>query len=375
MIICTNCGAINSEENGKFCRKCGALLPVSRKAPRIRITSRKKEKIQTDDQKVDQLNLQEIPVEVSRVEERSPISRPKNQETALKDLQAIPQDSIKDSGPIKPPHKLEDNQSLPKEQEIFRRPDLEPIENSKKFLQEITPKPFQGSLIANKAVYGALSQKAVEKIAEKQTLHAKSTGIESKMEAPKAMTEVPSKSFQSDSSVLKRKQLEEDMTDVLSFLSKKLSLPEIEEKKSTLPKKEISKEIEKIPPSSMNDILKELLKLDLHIEASAIIKMDGTILASAISNRISDQLFATIGQNLSMIGIDIVEGLSAGTLTSISVRGTKGVLDLAPIDRKSPLVRDMILVIFSHPRVRAGIIAFAVNIVKKQIIEYLGIKK
>jgi predicted regulator of Ras-like GTPase activity (Roadblock/LC7/MglB family) len=111
---------------------------------------------------------------------------------------------------------------------------------------------------------------------------------------------------------------------------------------------------------------------DLNIEASSIIKTDGTILASAISSRISDSLFATIGMNLSMIGTDIIEGLDAGTLKSISVRGTDGVLDLAPIDRENPSVKDMILVIFSHPRVKSGIISFAVNIVKKQLLDYLG---
>ncbi len=125
----------------------------------------------------------------------------------------------------------------------------------------------------------------------------------------------------------------------------------------------------------MNDILKRLIMLDLNIEASAIIKTDGTILASAISSRISDSLFATIGMNLSMMGSDIIEGLDAGKLRSISVRGTNGILDLAPIDKENPSVKDMILVILSNPKTKSGIISFAVNIVKKQLKEYLGIQK
>jgi predicted regulator of Ras-like GTPase activity (Roadblock/LC7/MglB family) len=171
---------------------------------------------------------------------------------------------------------------------------------------------------------------------------------------------------------MKQKQLEEDMTKVLSFLSKKITVQKLPAEMSLETKKQ--KE-EVIPPSSMSEILKELLKLDLHIEASAIIKKDGTILASAISSRMSDSLFATIGQNLSMIGIDIIEGLSAGKLMNISVRGSKGVVDLAPIDAENSLGSDMILIIFSSPRVKSGIINFAANIVKKQVKQYLGLTK
>jgi predicted regulator of Ras-like GTPase activity (Roadblock/LC7/MglB family) len=162
------------------------------------------------------------------------------------------------------------------------------------------------------------------------------------------------------------------MTKVLKFLSNKITVKKLpsEEKKEIKTKKE-----KEISPASLNEILKELLKLDLHIEASAIIKSDGTILASAISSRISDSLFATIGQNLSMIGTDIIEGLSAGRLMNISVRGTNGVLDLAPIDIKSSLGKNMILIILSNPRVKSGIINFASNIVKKQVKQYLGISK
>jgi predicted regulator of Ras-like GTPase activity (Roadblock/LC7/MglB family) len=173
-------------------------------------------------------------------------------------------------------------------------------------------------------------------------------------------------------SLLKQKQLEEDMSKVLKFLSNKVTVKKLPSEE----KEEIKKKAEPIiSPASLNEILKELLKLDLNIEASAIIRNDGTILASAISSRISDSLFATIGQNLSMIGKDIIEGLSAGRLMNISVRGTNGVLDLAPIDIESSLGKDMILIILSNPRVKSGIINFAANIVKKQVKQYLGISK
>ncbi|MFX1316081.1 MAG: roadblock/LC7 domain-containing protein [Promethearchaeota archaeon] len=205
-------------------------------------------------------------------------------------------------------------------------------EDKEEILKEITPQPYKSSIIGS------------------------DTKVLPKKEA--------------NSSLIKQKQLEKDMTEVLSFLSKKITVKKLE-----IPESKVEKEPEKkIPPASMNEILSQLLKLDLHIEASAIIKSDGTILASALSDRISDTLFATIGQTLNQIGTDIINGLSAGSLKSISVKGSKGVLDLAPIDKNSSSIKDMILVIFSHPKVKSGIISFAANIVKEQLIEYLGLK-
>jgi predicted regulator of Ras-like GTPase activity (Roadblock/LC7/MglB family) len=160
------------------------------------------------------------------------------------------------------------------------------------------------------------------------------------------------------------------MSKVLGFLSKKITVKELKTAGSKV--KPVEKHEKEIPPKSMNEILNELLKLDLNIEASAIIKRDGTILASALSDRISDNLFASIGQTLNQIGTDILDGLNAGLLKYISVRGTEGVLDLAPIDKKKPTIKDMILIIFSQPKVKSGIIAFAVNIVKKKVKQYLG---
>ncbi len=51
MIICSNCGATNNEVSGHICRKCGALLPTSRRAPRIRMDPKKKEIKETKPQK------------------------------------------------------------------------------------------------------------------------------------------------------------------------------------------------------------------------------------------------------------------------------------------------------------------------------------
>ncbi|MFX1355869.1 MAG: roadblock/LC7 domain-containing protein [Promethearchaeota archaeon] len=324
MIICSNCGATNNEAETHICRKCGALLPISSKPPRIRLTTPKKSTGKSKPKKVilqeeetisNKLNLQEIPKGV------------------------IQTDNELKSEPLNDANFKLDQKDIDNEYDEYKE--------EKEILQEIAPKPFRGSIISSKSV----NQSSI-----KQSKKAELTTKDSSVEI----------------SLLKQKQLEEDMSKVLKFLSNKITVKKLPSEE----KKEIKKKTEPtISPASLSEILKELLKLDLHIEASAIIKNDGTILASAISSRISDSLFATIGQNLLMIGKDIIEGLTAGKLMNISVRGTNGVLDLAPIDIESTLGKDMLLIILSNPRVKSGIINFAANIVRKQVKEYLGISK
>lgn len=356
MIICQNCGTTNNEAITKTCRTCGALLPVdskSSRSKRIKTEKKKKEKQKTSEQpqiesgkleeiSEDKLELQEIPTEDNLIVEKA-------------ELQKIPE-TLEDEIEIQTPPSKEQEPEPPKTevlQEIPAQPYRSTIMDARKSFQ---PPPYSPNTISD--AFSELKSSVLDDTKKKPSV--------SKL--PK-----PIETNDSDAAALKQKALEKDMTKVLSFLSKKISVKKLEipESKST----EETKYKEKIPPSSMNDILKRLIMLDLNIEASAIIKTDGTILASAISSRISDSLFATIGMNLSMMGSDIIEGLDAGKLRSISVRGTNGILDLAPIDKENPSVKDMILVILSHPKTKSGIISFAVNIVKKQLKEYLGIQK
>ncbi len=348
MIICQNCGTTNNEAITNTCRTCGALLPVASKKSRqkrIKTEKKKKEKQKSSEQpqiesekledpNKDKLELHEIP---------------------KAELQEIPK-SLEDKIEIKTPPEKEQGAESPKTdvlQEIPAQPYRSTIMDARKSFQ---PPPYSPNKISD--AFTELKSSVLDDKEKKPSVSS----------LPK-----PIETTDSNRAALKQKALEKDMTKVLSFLSKKISVKKLEipESKST----EETKYKEEIPPSSMNDILKRLIMLDLNIEASAIIKTDGTILASAISSRISDSLFATIGMNLSMMGSDIIEGLDAGKLRSISVRGTNGILDLAPIDKENPSVKDMILVILSNPKTKSGIISFAVNIVKKQLKEYLGIQK
>jgi len=338
LIICSNCGTTNNETAGKVCRKCGALLPRSHRAPRIKITQEKKQILESQGGKT-KTKKKSQPAKP----QKKPVSKKKPTKPTSLDHHEIPK--VK---PLSHDHVKISKDSINVEEETLEddfAEFLEDEEEEEDFLQEIAPQPFRGSIIADKGVYG--QTKKPKKVSRSK---------------PKKGTQDTVASKNIESNLLKQKQLEEDMTKVLSFLSKKITVKPLKSVKkgiTTSPKPK-----ESIPPSSMNEILKDLLKLDLHIEASAIIKKDGTILASALSSRISDSLFATIAANLSMIGTDIIEGLSAGTLQNISLRGTDGVLDLAPISfKKLPERDDMLLIIFSHPKIKSGIIHFAVSIV------------
>ena len=371
VIICSNCGATNSDDNGRFCRKCGALLPVSTRPPRIRIKSKESKKIE---KKVISPSINTSQTKTTKIKEIGKTSylipeaqffsvRKKNiQQPNQLDLNEIPVKQVKTAKS----KKLSINSKVINKN--LKKIDLTEILNGKskklskedsRSLEEITPKPFRGSIIASREVYGTIKHKSEDKIQEGQlspVTKADSTLVSSKI----------------DDVLHRRKRLEEDMTNILGFLSKKLQVPKTDKPKAKPAEEKLT---EKIPPANINEILERLLKLDLHIEASAIIKKEGTILASAVSNRISNSLFATIGMNLSMIGKDIIDGLNAGKLKSISIRGTDGVLDLAPVDTEDPNMKGMILIIFSHPKIKSGIISMAVSIIRKQIIDFLKLKK
>jgi predicted regulator of Ras-like GTPase activity (Roadblock/LC7/MglB family) len=335
--------------DGHICRKCGALLPISSKeAPRMKISFGSKQK-DTKSKNNEIQNLTKIPSEKNQFEKK---------QTSKVDLQDIPME--------KDDFENEDNDNEEFDKIHDEIKNLFYGSNKQKkssilSLEEITPKPFDGSLIAKKGIYG------------KPDLREKSKPKIKSFEENKSVQTEKSTTRTSNINSSRVQKLEQDMINVLSVLSQKFKVPEAQEQKKTKKNDTLIKKKE-IPPSNMSEILQELMTIDMRIEASAIIKTDGTILASAISNRISDTLFSTIGQNLAMLGNDIVEGLNAGILKSISVKGSEGVIDLAPIDPQTDAINDMLIIIFSDPRVKSGIINIAVSLLKKSVKEYLGIE-
>ena len=352
MIICSNCGTTNNESAGNVCRKCGALLPRSRRPPRMKITTKGKEILEPQREKTKKKIKEKA--QASKTQKKPSIKKEPTKPKSL-DLHEIPKTIALNDDHVEIIDDSIDDEEGEITEDDFEE-NLDDVEEDREYLQEIAPQPFRGSIIADKSVYGRPKQP--RKVSPSK---------------PKKEPQDAVASENIESNLLKQKQLEEDMTKVLSFLSKKITVKPLKTVKKSVAASPKPKD--SIPPSSMNEILKDLLKLDVHIEASAIIKKNGTILASALSSRISDSLFATIAANLSMMGVDIIEGLSAGTLLNMSIRGTEGVLDLAPIRFKKLPGEDMILIIFSHPKIKSGIIHFAVSIVRKRVKQYLGLSK
>jgi len=388
VLICSSCGATNVDD-GRICRKCGALLPVSSRPPRIRMSGGNPEAVESDPEIISSeptssgTTSSGVMLSAGSNESPSPSPSPASffsthpgaQKQAYEKKKQVEQKKerplrIIPLDPNEPVIKTTASESKP-------MPTVQPLPSAgrREILQEITPQPFSGSIIANKGVYGPPRTEPQPELSKIPSAKSLSAIPGASAPAPPQISPIPTGAEPpktNDAHYEKRKRLEEDMSDVVSILSKKLKVPEKPTPaETTIPTKTPE---EKIPPASMNDILKQLSTVDKRIEASALIKTDGTILASAISSRISDSLFATIGQNLSMIGNDIIESLESGVLKSISIRGTEGVLDLAPIDRKHHSIKDMILLVFSHPKVKSGVINIAAQLVKVQIKEYLGIK-
>ena len=360
--ICANCGATNTNDRDKSCKTCGALLPVKR-PPRVRLESNNSEhKVKTPTITASKNNsvtnnINGTPPPRSIEAQFFSSKKTKGQELNQLNLQEIPKET-----PQKVPQKKPSVKPKPKVKELNKVniPEISDSNDDDRVLREIKPKPFSGSIIASREVYGAPKSDNIEQENQENQL---------------SNTTATLKDSNIEDALYKRKRLEEDMTNVLGFLSEKLKSGKLETTQKSKPKQIKKRITEKITPTNLNEILISLLKLDLHIEASALIEKDGTVLSSAISDRISDSLFATIGQNLTMIGKDIIDGLSAGKLKSISVRGTDGILDLAPIDKTDPNMKSMILIVFSHPKIKSGIISMAVSIVKKQIMDFLTTNK
>jgi len=125
MIICSNCGATNSEVGGHICRKCGALLPTSRRPPRIRMAPSKKE------------NKEDKPQE--RIPDKKKVSKPHHL-----DLQEIPKP--KELNEIEDDH-IETQTPLEYEDvKEFVEDELEDEEDTD-VLEEIAPQPYKGSII------------------------------------------------------------------------------------------------------------------------------------------------------------------------------------------------------------------------------------
>jgi predicted regulator of Ras-like GTPase activity (Roadblock/LC7/MglB family) len=257
----------------------------------------------------------------------------------------------------------------------------EPIENK---LGEIPQKPnSQPKIVEQPHTWTPISpapQPTLEEIPKSESINAVETKVKgdspilqqipAQPYAPQVIPQTPS--IQEDLiKSTKRKEEEElssAMSNAMQTLAKQIANHTPTRRTSQVKEEPQEKmEIKEISPSSLNEILLNLSRLDQNIEATAIINTDGAILASALSQRVSDSLFSTIGRTLTTIGRDIINALDNGDLKSITINGSKGKFSLAPI------MKDTLLLILSRARAKTGIIHIAAAQAKKQFKSYLGI--
>lgn len=313
MIICPNCGTTN-QNSSKYCRKCGSSVSSLSSPPKMKIPI-----INTTDEKIGR-HKQETG---KQLEERPRI------------INNVPKQIENDE--VWNPNDIDDESSRFTLKEIPKvsEGNINEIKerNSSSALQEISPQPF-----------------SLQKIPTIQP--SNQVNIKKDIKTPKG------------------EELTSAMTGAMQALSKNIPI----KKKLTRPsqvdvKTQLKNKHDAITPSNLNDILKNISRLDTNIEASAIINPEGIILASALSERVNDSLFASIGKTLSVIGEDVVKALNTGELKSVTINGTHGKFSLAPI------VSDILLLILCNPQVKAGIIHIAVGKFKKQFMEYVGLNK
>jgi len=128
-----------------------------------------------------------------------------------------------------------------------------------------------------------------------------------------------------------------------------------------------SQELSFKEPDNLNDILRELIKVDPVIKASALVKRDGTIIASAISSTLSDSLISIIATTVVNIAKDIIFATESGELKYITLGGTNGIIHLVPI------LADIFLVILTGANSKQGIVNVVAKNVEKGVKKYLNL--
>ena len=349
MRICTTCGTTNSN-GARSCKKCGSAIEtvnivVKTHYRRNRKNNQKQSNpqdfnpVQNFQQALSQKNNQEPPLHsttpISNLEYKFHSTSTNNGTHPLKSIPPTPVDELKIPHPIRPREKTasqkmspigEHSKPIQLSDNIIKNDDLKAIPQNFSFDQ---PKAKKPSIVR--------TQPSIP--------NTKPT----RQENANPMMVFSNQSLQSQ-------QIENEMTNVMSVLQGSPG-------KST-PKKKLEPEYTKTEteiPHSLTDILENLSQLDLNIEASALVNIDGKIIASAISERIDKFLISTITNTLGNISQDVIASLESGDLKFISIYATKGILFL------SPIMKNIFLVLYTGSDAKIGLINLAKMVVKKKI--------
>ncbi|MHA1267506.1 MAG: roadblock/LC7 domain-containing protein [Candidatus Helarchaeota archaeon] len=132
--------------------------------------------------------------------------------------------------------------------------------------------------------------------------------------------------------------------------------------KVTAPVSPLSKDMK----SQLIQFLRELNKLDRTLEASAVVRTDGTLLASAHSSRAKPEMMATISSTLYSIAKDSVHAISGGKMRMVTITAENSVLMLTGIDTNT------VLILVTSPKSNLGLISMYSELVAQNIAKFLA---
>ncbi|MBN2157568.1 MAG: hypothetical protein JW776_16090 [Candidatus Lokiarchaeota archaeon] len=349
MRICTNCGTTNPDSTGA-CKKCGSpIKPVNSVV--VRTNYRKTNKT---NQKTEQHNdFNPVQQQINNPKhdlpsQMSSANTPKitNLEYKFHSPKVAEKKSSNQSGlPLEPiPPTPTENFVIPR-----------PIIPKKSNYDNSSPREENSPIVlSNKTIQNTDLQAIPQNLHREQTQRENRSSYSNPIDSS---NQIPIMAFSTQS--IQSQQIEQEMTSIMDSL-RVSPLPKSSSNKKGHSQEDDSK-LDTTIPNSLDDILINLSQLDLNIEASALVNVDGNIIASAISERIDDFLISTITNTLGTISQDVMASLESGDVKFVSIFATKGILFL------SPIMKNLFLVLYTSSDAKIGLINLARMVVKKKI--------
>jgi len=125
-------------------------------------------------------------------------------------------------------------------------------------------------------------------------------------------------------------------------------------------------EISKEEQAQLIEFLRGLNRLDRFLEASAVVKKDGTLLASAHSTRAKPEMMTTISSTLFSISEDSIRAISGSKIRAVTIMAETCVLMLCPIND------DTILLLVTSPKSNLGLLSMQSEMVSQNIAKLLA---
>ena len=101
--------------------------------------------------------------------------------------------------------------------------------------------------------------------------------------------------------------------------------------------------------------LRELMTSAADVEASALVSIDGLIIASALPSGIEDRLYSAMSAALNSLGERIVGELARGSLLQVAIRGDAGYMLLMAVGK------DALLTVMARKQAKLGLVLLEMN--------------